>query len=139
VRRVISLTGSTTLTITADLDALEVFSDPLLEKVFFNLVENSIRHGKTATRISFTHQFTGSGVVVVCADNGVGVPYREKERIFEQGVGENTGYGLFIAREILGITGLSIRETGTPGEGARFEITIPGDLYRVIHPAPGST
>jgi hypothetical protein len=53
----------------------------------------------------------------------------------------NTGFGLFLAREILGTTGLTIRETGTFGTGARFEIMIPGDLYRVTNPdqvLPGS-
>jgi PAS domain S-box-containing protein len=138
IRRVIALTGFTTIAITADMDDLEVFCDPLLEKVFFNLVDNALRHGKTVTRITFTHHFTDAGAVIVCADNGVGIPYSDKERVFDQGVGHNTGYGLFIAREILSITGLTIIETGTPGEGARFEIQIPRRLYRVIHPGDGS-
>jgi PAS domain S-box-containing protein len=132
VKRVMTMTGIPRVSILADVDALEVFSDPMLEKVFFNLVDNSLRHGMTTTEIHFSHQFTENGVVVVCQDNGVGVPYNDKECIFERGVGKNTGYGLFIAREILGITGLSISETGTPGEGARFEILIPRGLYRVM-------
>ena len=32
--------------------------------------------------------------------------------------------------EILGITGISIRETGVPGTGARFEMTVPQGAYR---------
>ena len=52
-----------------------------------------------------------------------------KERIFLKGVGKNTGYGLFLAREILGITEISIRETGTSGKGARFEILVPPGRY----------
>jgi PAS domain S-box-containing protein len=136
VRRVIAMTGSTSLRITSDVDDLEVFCDPLFEKVIFTLVDNTIRHGKTATKISFSCRFTPGGVVIVCEDDGAGVPDSDKERIFEQGVGINTGFGLFLAREILGITGLSIRETGTFGTGARFEIMIPGDLYRVTNPDP---
>jgi hypothetical protein len=31
----------------------------------------------------------------------------------------------FRAREILGMTGITIRETGEPGKGVRFEITVP--------------
>jgi hypothetical protein len=34
-------------------------------------------------------------------------------------------------REILGITGLSIRETGEPGKGARFEITVPPGYFHI--------
>lgn len=132
IKRVIALAGTPPVSIIADVDALEVFSDPMLEKVFFNLVDNANRHGKTVTEIRFSHRFTDAGVTVTCRDNGVGVPYNDKERIFDRGVGKNTGYGLFIAREILGITGLSIRETGIPGEGARFEVLIPRGLFRVI-------
>jgi hypothetical protein len=40
---------------------------------------------------------------------------------------------MFIAREILSITGISIRETGTFGEGARFEIRVPKGAYRFIN------
>ena len=54
-----------------------------------------------------------------------------KERIFENGVGSNTGLGLFLVREILDITGISISETGTEGNGARFEITVPDGGYRM--------
>lgn len=133
IRRVLAITSAPGVRVSADVDALEVFCDPMLEKVIFNLVDNSLRHGRTATEVRFTHQFTTGGAVVICQDNGVGIPYSDKEQIFERGIGKNTGYGLFIAREILGITGMSITETGTPGEGARFEILIPDGLYRVLH------
>jgi signal transduction histidine kinase len=63
-------------------------------------------------------------------DNGVGIPEKDKEKIFEQGYGKHTGLGLFLAKEILAITGISIRETGTPGTGARFEILVPKDTCR---------
>jgi signal transduction histidine kinase len=67
---------------------------------------------------------------VICEDNGVGVPEEEKEKIFQREFGKHTGYGLFLAREILGITGFFIRETGIPGKGARFEILIPEGSFR---------
>jgi len=37
---------------------------------------------------------------------------------------------LFMAREILAITELTIRETGEPGKGARYEIHVPKRLFR---------
>jgi signal transduction histidine kinase len=52
------------------------------------------------------------------------------ERIFERGYGKNTGLGLFLSREILAITGITITENGVPGKGARFEITVPKGAYR---------
>jgi len=37
---------------------------------------------------------------------------------------------LFLSQEILSITGITITETGEPGKGARFEITVPKGAYR---------
>ena len=54
---------------------------------------------------------------------------REKEKIFDRGFGKNTGLGLTLSREILGITGITIKETGEHGIGARFEITVPKGMF----------
>ncbi|MDD1725053.1 MAG: ATP-binding protein, partial [Methanospirillum sp.] len=66
-----------------------------------------------------------------CTDDGDGIPLEEKDLIFGHGYGKNTGVGLFLTREILSITGLSIRECGEPGKGARFEILVPPGKYRI--------
>jgi signal transduction histidine kinase len=55
----------------------------------------------------------------------------EKEKAFEKGFGKNTGLGMFIIREILSITGITIIETGEPGVGVRFEIRVPGGKWRI--------
>jgi K+-sensing histidine kinase KdpD len=112
-----------------DVGNLEIFADLLLEKVFFNIVDNVVRHGEKATLIRFSAQETEKGVTISCSDDGVGVPDNLKEGIFKREYYRNTGYGLYLAGEILGITGLSIIETGEPGSGARFEIRVPKDSY----------
>jgi len=66
----------------------------------------------------------------VCEDDGTGIPPGEKEKIFERGYGKNTGMGLFLSREILAITGISITGNGEPGKGARFEIRVPPGKFR---------
>jgi len=109
---------------------LQVYADPLLEKVFYALLDNAMRHGGGIDRIRIAWLGEGRGLLVIVEDNGVGILPEEKERIFARGTGRNTGYGLFIAREILSITGLSIRETGTFGKGARFEIRVPEGAFR---------
>jgi signal transduction histidine kinase len=111
---------------------LEVYADPLIEKVFYNLMENSIRHGGQVTTISVWYFNTDSGVVIVYADNGVGIPAQDKERIFLRGFGKHTGLGMFLSREILSITGLTIHEIGEPGKGARFEIAVPAEFCRFV-------
>jgi hypothetical protein len=48
---------------------------------------------------------------------------------------QNRGLGLFIAKEILSITGLTLQETGISGSGALFEIDIPTGCFR-MHEKP---
>jgi signal transduction histidine kinase len=117
------------------LPAIEVLADPLIEKVLATLFENAIRHGKTVTQILLSATTDQAGLTIVCEDDGVGVKEDKKERIFERGYGSNTGLGLFLAREILAITGMTIAETGITGVGARFEIQVPPGRYRTLYPA----
>jgi signal transduction histidine kinase len=102
------------------LNSIEVYADPLLEKVFSNLISNSLMHGEKVTEIRFFAEERPQGLFLVYEDNGVGIPERDKKKIFHHGFGKNTGFGLFLSREILSITGLSITENGTYGKGARF-------------------
>ena len=110
---------------------IEIYADPLLERVFYNLMDNSIRHGEHVTTIGIRWEKISDGLVITYFDNGVGVPDGSKEHIFERGVGKHTGLGLFLAREILEITGLTLRETGVFGSGALFEIHVPEEQQRV--------
>ncbi|MCQ8894277.1 MAG: PAS domain S-box protein [Methanolinea sp.] len=130
---------SPTLTIINEIPAgLLIFSDRMMSSVFANLIDNAARHGEKATIVRFTAEVgEGGSLSIVCEDNGTGIPPEEKEKIFERGYGKNTGFGLFLAREILGITGLTIRETGEPGKGARFVITVPQGSWRQPDLSPG--
>jgi len=109
---------------------VEIFSDALIEKVFYNLMENSIRHGGSVNLMDFSVQESDDGFVITYRDNGCGIPAEDKPRIFRKGFGKHTGLGLFLSQEILAITGISIMETGTPGTGVQFEIQVPRDAYR---------
>ncbi|MDD1685882.1 PAS domain S-box protein [Methanoregula sp.] len=111
---------------------LEIYADPLLEKVFFNMVENVFLHGQHVSAIAMEYEVTGEGLILSLEDNGIGIPSDEKLKIFERGYGKNTGLGLFLAREILSITDITIRETGEPGKGARFEMVVPKGAYRFV-------
>ena len=108
-----------------------VYVDPMIAKVFYNLMDNAVRYGGKITTIRFSVQESGEERVILCEDNGEGVPANEKDRIFDRGIGKNTGLGLALSREILHITGITIRETGEPGKGARFEMTVPKGMWRV--------
>ncbi|OPY37098.1 MAG: Bacterioopsin transcriptional activator [Methanoregula sp. PtaU1.Bin051] len=117
------------VTVSCTCDA-EIFADPMLEKVFFNLIDNAVRHGERVTAISVSCAQGEEGLVITVEDNGVGIPLDRKDKIFGKGYGKNTGFGLFLAREILAITGISIHETGVFGKGARFELHVPKEAFR---------
>jgi PAS domain S-box-containing protein len=119
------------VTFTSGVGEYSVFADPMLEKVFFNLLDNSLRHGEHVTAITVSAEVSGDGLTVVWEDNGVGIRDGEKETIFNAEYGKNTGLGLFLAREILSLTGITIRETGMPVKGARFEILVPKEGFKV--------
>jgi PAS domain S-box-containing protein len=116
--------------LTIETGDLWIYADPMLEKVFYNLIENAIRHAGKLTRIRCTAEIDSEGARIIVEDDGNGVPERFKEAIFIRKHFKNTGFGLYLSREILGITGLSINENGAPGSGARFEITIPRNNFR---------
>ncbi len=109
-----------------------IYADPLIGRVFFNLVDNAMRHAGKITMIRFWVQESGDGAIIFCEDDGNGIAAEEKQKIFDRGFGRNTGLGLFLSREILAITGITIRETGEPGKGARFEIAVPGGAWRFV-------
>lgn len=113
-----------------ELSEFELYSDMMLERILYNLAENSLRHGEKVTVITASDVESDGGLTVVYEDDGIGVPDNEKEIIFDRGYGKHTGYGLYIAREILELTNIAIRERGISGKGARFEILVPKGAYR---------
>jgi len=122
---------NSSLRITGDLDGVMVYADIFLNRVFYDLIDNSIRHGKIAQNAEISWQICDDSLLIIYKDDGIGISTEDKERIFERGFGKNTGLGLFLIREILQITGCSIRETGISGQGAFFEIRIPAGNWRV--------
>ena len=118
-------------------DAVEIFADRMLENVFYNLIQNAVFHGGPCKTITFTvdHE-SAEGCTIIVQDDGKGIAQEDKERIFEQGFGRKNGLGLYLIREILDITGIRIHETGRPGEGARFEILVPAQAFRIGSKVP---
>ncbi len=110
----------------------EIFTDRLFEKVFYNLIDNALRYGGTGMKtIRVSSQVINSGLRIVCQDDSVGITAEDKKRLFSRGFEKNTGIGLFLSREILAITSITITETGIPGQGARFEILVPKGMWRL--------
>ena len=120
-----------------DLKGLEIFADPLIEKVFYNLLDNSVKHGEKVSRIGVFDRRTDRGTVIVIEDDGIGVPESRKSAIFVSVEGRSAGHGLHFGTEILSLTNMTIKETGVEGSEARFEIFVPDGRYRYLEPGPG--
>jgi signal transduction histidine kinase len=120
IRSILITRNLDALNLDADIGDLEIYADHLFEKVLYNLIDNSLRHGKTVTEIRLSFEEHENCGKLIYIDDGVGVPDDLKESIFERGFGSNTGLGLFLIREILEVTGFTIVECGMEGEGARF-------------------
>ena len=134
VSKVVSQMGISSVTFDLDLSGLEVYADPLLDRVFFHLLDNSVTHGGGVTRVHGYYQQSGPGVTIFIEDNGTGIPKDQKDAIFNRKAYRDTGLGLFLSRDILALTGITISETGNFGKGARFEIHVPKRMARVTPP-----
>ncbi len=113
-----------------EVEGLEIYADPLLEMVFLTLIHNVIQHARGATAISLYYRESEEGITLFFEDNGEGIPDDSKEMIFERECEGKKRLGLFLSREILSITDITIHETGTHGRGARFELAVPKGAYR---------
>ena len=127
----VPLISADTIDISMEMDDIELYADSLLPRVFYNLLANSIQYGDhQLTKIRLSSYVSGESLTLVYEDNGAGIAVHEKEKIFEFGYGRGTGFGLFLVREILGYTGITITENGDPGKGAKFEIVVPKGKFR---------
>ena len=113
------------LEVVSELGSLSVLADPLLEKIFTILLNNSRKHGKRATQVKITYRIEGGSCIIVYEDNGVGIPEHLKQAVFNKDYAPNGGMGLYVASQIMLMTGGTIREVGTEGQGARFEMVFP--------------
>jgi len=127
-------TARVTLAIAPSCQNTEVLADPMIVRVFYNLLDNSLRHGETVTEIRFSCHREGGNLLIVYEDNGTGIAETIRPVLFERGKGKNTGYGMFLIREILAITGFTIAEKGATAGGVRFEITVPPGSFRAAGP-----
>jgi signal transduction histidine kinase len=99
----------------------------MLLQVLYNLIDNSLKHGMRVSEIQLDYIATETDDKIIYSDNGIGVPTKSKERIFANTFSADgkSGHELYLVRKIIEEYSWSIKETGTPEEGARFEITIP--------------
>jgi two-component system sensor histidine kinase KdpD len=97
------------------------------------LVDNALKYSPAASPIRIGCGREGNSVWIMVADEGPGVPARERERIFERYYRRNlsrgqvpgTGLGLHIAREIARAHGGDLWAEGADGDGATLRLLLP--------------
>ncbi|MBO3741248.1 PAS domain-containing protein [Actinoplanes sp. NEAU-H7] len=109
--------------------------DPvLIRQLLQNLVGNSIKYRdpRRPCRVTVTAERAGHGWTVRVADNGLGIPPEQRERVFDMftRLGNNTagghGIGLSTCWRIVERHGGVIRVDETPGGGTTVSFTLPG-------------
>ena len=120
--------------IRSEIDDYEIYADPLLSRVFDNLMHNTMNHGIDVSFISLRTEETDDGLVIHYVDDGGGILPEFHTRLFDKGIGHHSGLGLFLSKQILDVTGLEIAEDGVPGEGVHFRLHVPiGKFKRIAY------
>jgi PAS domain S-box-containing protein len=104
---------------------LTVKADSLLRQVFYNLIDNSLKHGEKVTKIKVYCKKEPDKLQLIYEDDGVGIADDEKTKIFDEGYGKGTGYGLYLINKICEEYNWTIQEISKQGKGAKFVITVP--------------
>jgi PAS domain S-box-containing protein len=115
-------------TIMNECQGLIVLCDSFLRQLFFNFIDNTRKYGKKNTTIRAYFEKAESGELqLIYEDDGLGISAENKSKLFTEGfsTGGSTGFGLFLSKKMMDVYGWEIKETGEPGKGAKFVITIP--------------
>jgi PAS domain S-box-containing protein len=113
--------------VTNEYKGVTVTADSLLRQLFYNFIDNSLKHGVKVTRIKAYLTRNEQATTLFYEDNGIGISAENKQKLFTESftTGKGSGLGLRLAKRMVDVYGWSIKETGVPDEGVRFEITIP--------------
>jgi K+-sensing histidine kinase KdpD len=121
---------SETLALDLPKDDIDIFADPIFDKVFFHLFSYADKYSSGATRITVSYGRTAEQMIIFISDNGTGISPADKKLLFDKKPGSEKVPGPYLAERILEVTGMTIHETGGEKEGLRFEIIIPYEGFR---------
>jgi signal transduction histidine kinase len=97
----------------------------MLRQLLYNMMDNTLKYGKKTSRIRVHCKEEKNQLKLIYEDDGVGIPDEEKSKLFQEGYGKGTGFGLFLIKRICEAYGWTIQETGEYGKGVQFTMTIP--------------
>jgi len=112
-------------TLINDCSGLTVLADSMLRQLFYNMVDNTLKYGEKTSVIRIHYNEEKDQLKLIYEDDGAGIPDEEKSKLFQEGYGKGTGFGLYLIKRICEGYGWKIQETGKHGKGAQFTMTIP--------------
>ena len=105
-----------------------------LEQIFFNLIENALRHGAGVVTVTLDRR--GEWVVVRVDDEGDGIPPSDREKVFGRfwhgPSNASTGLGLYVVRGLVEAHGGTVTVEANEAGGARFDVRLPSGLPDVV-------
>jgi len=111
------------------------------ERIIVNLAGNAVKYSTVGGRVEVAAAFDGPVALVVVRDTGTGIPWADRERIFERFARldkhrplPGTGLGLPIARDLAHLMGGEIGLVSREGVGSTFCLAMPGPT----HPDPAT-
>ncbi|WP_353510437.1 ATP-binding protein [Intrasporangium sp.] len=104
-----------------------------LQQVFFNLIENALRHGEAPVTVTLDRDGEeGDAVLVLVDDQGSGIPEDDREKVFGRfwrgSDGSTTGLGLYVVRGLVEAHGGTVTVESSPLGGARFVVRLPAGV-----------
>jgi signal transduction histidine kinase len=89
------------------------------------MMDNTLKYGEKTRTIRVHYKEEADRLKLIYEDDGVGIPEEEKGKLFQEGYGKSTGFGLYLIKRICEGYGWTIQETGKHGKGVQFTMTIP--------------
>lgn len=109
-----------------------LFDLPWTQEALQEIVENALLFTESGGTVTLELRYTEHMLYIDVADNGIGIPAAEQEKVFERfyrtpqaGHTEGIGIGLHLAKEIITGQGGTLTLTSAPGGGSTFYISLP--------------
>ena len=113
----------------SDVDVAAQADPEKLRQVLDQLISNAVKYSPDGGTVSVSVQHRDTVIEIAVADQGVGIPPAERERIFSKfykaGGAQGTGLGLFIAQGLVREMGGRMWVDSEEGQGSRFAFELP--------------
>jgi len=134
VRRLSSFTNNHEFVVDFPADFPTLTVEPnLIEQVFTNLIDNAVKYSPHGGKVTITGTHLDSKVKVTVSDQGVGIPLRDMDQLFQrfhrgekgQSKIQGTGLGLYICKSIIEVHGGKMEVSSQINKGSEFSFTLP--------------